>query len=178
MHQKENFHWQLHYDTSYCLGVGCTIINSYVTFIRAIALVFAGDSARSVMSFTIRDSPFSYINMSMWGKPDSLRQVSASFSIGSIGKQGYAETDSLFMHPPCPHSTARYYFVRRAAGSAVLNNRPKVLLHKKIQYWVVLLLHGAVLDQKSKPERINLLIDTFLPIFWSFRQLKAENISQ
>ena len=47
---------------------------------------FTGESgSRSVLSFTIRDSPFSYINVSMWGKPETLTNVASSFAIGDVG---------------------------------------------------------------------------------------------
>lgn len=48
---------------------------------------FSGDSGpRSVLSFTLRDSPFDYVNVSLWGKPSSVGETAASFSVGDIGK--------------------------------------------------------------------------------------------
>lgn len=52
-----------------------------------VSYMFVGDSGpRCVLSFTLRDSPFGYINVSMWGKPDSVGSMATSFSIGDIGK--------------------------------------------------------------------------------------------
>lgn len=49
-------------------------------------LIVGNGGERSVLSFTLRDSPEDYINISCWGRKSFIDDLARKFKIGDVGK--------------------------------------------------------------------------------------------